>query len=352
MKKYTSGCLDDNRLIEDKEKDYMAEEIVAFSGVDIPEIDYKDIPHYKIDGFKIRNQASSGSCVAQTLANMIAIEVYRQTGVWHDLSASFIYQRRSNKGTMGMIGVDAMNIAKNDGTIFDNLMPSQNMGESAINSVPEAIHYAKIAKAFAGFGFAFLPFNIDKIAEIQLKDIKRGIPKPIMTWYRFPRPEWNSEPKAGNSKTDIVHHSVTAIIPGKRKGVKGLYTVDSWGHDRTTEKGMRFISEDYITKRMTFCAYLDDFNTKWIGNDQVPDLLKPKTKLLSRTLRMGMEGEDVKELQTILKYDEKFPQKSNITGYFGSVTRKAVIQFQKENNLEADGICGPNTIKKLKEKFN
>jgi len=37
------------------------------------------------------------------------------------------------------------------------------------------------------------------------------------------------------------------------------------------------------------------------------------------------------------------------TGYFGEITEKAVIKFQEENKLDADGIIGPMTIKKLND---
>ncbi|HWL26807.1 MAG TPA: NlpC/P60 family protein [Ureibacillus sp.] len=65
-----------------------------------------------------------------------------------------------------------------------------------------------------------------------------------------------------------------------------------------------------------------------------------------RTLKSGMEHEDVRELQTVLKKKGYFTNKT-ITNYYGSITKKSVIKFQKANNLKADGIVGPNTFKAL-----
>ncbi|MDI3518015.1 MAG: stage sporulation protein [Caldanaerobacter sp.] len=70
----------------------------------------------------------------------------------------------------------------------------------------------------------------------------------------------------------------------------------------------------------------------------------------SRTLRYGMQGEDVKFLQSILNklgFDVGTPD-----GIFGFKTQNAVVQFQKANGLVADGIVGPATQKVLLQKVN
>lgn len=67
----------------------------------------------------------------------------------------------------------------------------------------------------------------------------------------------------------------------------------------------------------------------------------------SQTLRVGMEHEDVKELQTILK-DKGYFSFHTATGYFGSITEEAVRKFQRENNLTVDGIAGPQTFRSLR----
>ena len=60
----------------------------------------------------------------------------------------------------------------------------------------------------------------------------------------------------------------------------------------------------------------------------------------ARTLKQGMEGSDVKDLQVQLKVNPS-------TGYFGTLTKSAVITFQKNNKLDADGIVGPQTSSAL-----
>lgn len=66
-----------------------------------------------------------------------------------------------------------------------------------------------------------------------------------------------------------------------------------------------------------------------------------------RTLRNGMEGEDVKELQTILIQFGYELGKWGADGDFGDMTEMAVRAFQWANDLEVDGIVGKNTVAAL-----
>lgn len=63
-------------------------------------------------------------------------------------------------------------------------------------------------------------------------------------------------------------------------------------------------------------------------------------------LKRGMRGTSVKYLQWMLV--NKFGYVLAIDGAFGPSTEKAVIEFQKSRNLEADGEVGPKTWKEIK----
>jgi peptidoglycan DL-endopeptidase LytE len=65
-----------------------------------------------------------------------------------------------------------------------------------------------------------------------------------------------------------------------------------------------------------------------------------------QTLRMGMSHGDVTELQQALKSKGYF-NFNRATGYYGTITRDAVRQFQASNNLSVDGIAGPQTFRAL-----
>ena len=63
-------------------------------------------------------------------------------------------------------------------------------------------------------------------------------------------------------------------------------------------------------------------------------------------LRKGSRGSEVKNVQMVLK-EKGYYTYAKTTGYYGSITKAAVKQFQKSNNLEVDGIVGKQTVKAL-----
>lgn len=66
-----------------------------------------------------------------------------------------------------------------------------------------------------------------------------------------------------------------------------------------------------------------------------------------RTLKFGMEGQDVRELQEALTLREYSLGK--VDGDFGNKTKQAVIAFQKDSGLVQDGEYGPKTRKALEQ---
>lgn len=73
----------------------------------------------------------------------------------------------------------------------------------------------------------------------------------------------------------------------------------------------------------------------------------------TRTLKKGMSGNDVKQLQTFLQKLNYISASQTPSTYFGTVTNNAVIKFQKDNKIQpATGLFGPMTqkifIQKLK----
>ncbi|MCT4509245.1 MAG: peptidoglycan-binding protein [Tepidibacter sp.] len=65
----------------------------------------------------------------------------------------------------------------------------------------------------------------------------------------------------------------------------------------------------------------------------------------SLLLKTGMRNQSITTLQNNLKELGYF--QVNPTGYYGSITKKSVLDFQKANNLVVDGIVGKSTIQKL-----
>ena len=66
---------------------------------------------------------------------------------------------------------------------------------------------------------------------------------------------------------------------------------------------------------------------------------------ISTLSKYGSRGDEVREIQTRLqKWGYKIDK---VDGIFGTKTKKAVIEFQKNNGLKQDGIAGKNTLSKM-----
>lgn len=59
---------------------------------------------------------------------------------------------------------------------------------------------------------------------------------------------------------------------------------------------------------------------------------------LTRVLKIGSSGDDVKALQTRMK--ELGYYQNDITGNFGNLTHQSVVNFQKAKGIKADGVIG------------
>lgn len=63
-------------------------------------------------------------------------------------------------------------------------------------------------------------------------------------------------------------------------------------------------------------------------------------------MRQGTQSSQVADLQQALKDLGYFTYKP--TGYFGTITKQAVMVYQRDNNLMVDGIVGPQTAREIK----
>ncbi len=61
--------------------------------------------------------------------------------------------------------------------------------------------------------------------------------------------------------------------------------------------------------------------------------------------RVGSQGKEVTAIQQTLK--ERGLYAGKVDGIYGNQTKQAVIKFQKQKGLTADGIAGPRTLKAL-----
>lgn len=88
---------------------------------------------------------------------------------------------------------------------------------------------------------------------------------------------------------------------------------------------------------------------RYVGDEEteVPEYEDKEVELKVRQLRKGMTGGDVKSLQRLLFADGYSVGKSGDDGDFGNDTEKAVINYQKDHELDPDGIAGEKTLTAL-----
>ena len=78
-------------------------------------------------------------------------------------------------------------------------------------------------------------------------------------------------------------------------------------------------------------------------------IVPPSVSLPAIPLYFGMTNPAVRNLQEVLKQQGFLAPTTPATDFFGPLTYKAVIDFQRQNNLPATGYVGPLTLQKLKE---
>jgi len=345
-----TGALLDTRPEEVRAKDYQFGEIVASANP----VNWIQKPQITWRRFPIFNQNGSGSCVFQTMAKLMGIMYWLKNGQYVHFSATHGYQRRVNKPAPGMGGVDAFDIARK-GVTLEELAPSQNMTDAQMDGYKIASYKEKVGEIFKINNYVILPIkNIDTVASV-IQTTGKG----VMVWFFFEYSEWTDVPFIKNPNLEpngssTVRHSVAAVDFTLWDGKKAIIIEDSWGPTFGLA-GQRVITEDFFKARNLFAAYPINFVFEEGAVDK-PHYTFTKTLKFSPTF---VTDPDVKALQDILKYEGLFPANTDSTGYYGSVTAKAVLAFQKKYQVtpdaELDALqgreCGPKTIAKLNELY-
>jgi len=327
------GANIDTRSAAEKEKDYLFEEVVASAAP----VEWVKKTESEIRKFPIFNQGRSGSCVAQTGKKLIGVYAFLKTGVFFPVSATHLYQRRSNRPDGGMIADNAFQIMQKGVTpsvfAMDEVMSDAEM--DALKVSPFAEH---VGEAFSiGNYLTVKPGNIELIASII-----QETGKAVMVWFYFTKEEWTARPKilSDVSLTGALtmRHSVSAVDSTLTEdGKKALVIEDSWGPTAGNGAGQRIIDEDFFRSRNWFAAHFMNFAYENGIAEQ-----KPKHQFL-KDLEFSpvfFSSPDVVALQSCLKWEGLFPGNVELSGYYGSITKKAVEAFQRKYSIAVQGDAG------------
>ena len=352
---FQSGALIDTRPESEKIRDYKFSEVVSA----VNPVTWVEKPQSSWRHFPIFNQNGSGSCVAQTMAKLGGVLYWLKNNVYVHFSATHIYQRRVNKPQGGMGGVDVFDVARK-GMTLEELVPSQGMTDAQMDGI-------EIPKYKQDVGAIFKIGNYLIVSEGDIETVASIIEttkKAVMVWFYFKSDEWTPNPKIIYPDLDryaqsTARHSVAAVDYALVGGKKSLIIDDSWGTSFGLA-GERVIDEDFYKARNFFAAYPMSFQFDDQSQPQpTPVITKPKYTF-TVPLVFDSSSNDVKALQDILRFEGFFPVNADSTGYYGSVTSKGVLAWQKKYNIasmaELDALMGrrvgAKTIAKLNELYS
>lgn len=157
-----------------------------------------------------------------------------------------------------------------------------------------------------------------------------------------------------NISTDFSNVPVGAMV--WLKGHVGIYVGEGKVIEATTGWGKKKVVKSSISK--TGVRSLNGVKClKWTKWGLIPfvdygDTPTPSIYNLTRLLKKGCKGDDVKHLQETLISLGYSCGKYGADGVFGNDTLKAVKKFQKAKGLTQDGIVGHNTAKALGWLYN
>lgn len=351
-----TGAVEDPRPESEKIKDYQQDEILASANP----VDWSEKPKEQWRRFPIFDQNGSGSCVAQTLAKLLAVRLWLNEGTYIHFSATHIYQRRKNRPDGGMWATDAFDIAT-QGTTLEVLAPSQGMRDSEMDNMVIEDYKKRVGEVFKVPNYVSLPVkDFDRVAStIQTTG------KAVMVWFYFMRNEWTDRPFLADKNlpergNGVVRHSVTAIDAFSYEGKQYLLIEDSWG-EQYGLGGQRLISREFYEARNFYAGYpiAFSFQTEPVNPQKPP---RKPYYTFSNPLRFSPTfsvNEEVKKLQDILKFEQLFPSNVDSTGYYGAITAKAVLAFQRRYKVAGEAeltrlggrLVGVKTRAKLNELY-
>ncbi|MBQ8617566.1 MAG: peptidoglycan-binding protein [Clostridia bacterium] len=153
---------------------------------------------------------------------------------------------------------------------------------------------------------------------------------------------------------NIVKNACVYITDSKTSGSATYLKVNYRNSDGDISSGwvrMKDGSETYV-KVLSAEQAKDDFS---VSNGNLPSkkvgtFTAAERKAASSSTSSSGDTQTIKSVQTMLKALKYYT--GDITGNVGEKTKAAIKQFQKEYDLTADGVAGPQTIAKLESVYN
>lgn len=341
----------------------MNNEIPFGFGTDESKKDYRDIQFSEVamaiqppekffvdvSNIPVTMQYKRGSCVAHATAKRKEKMELDDNGSFVPLSPRFLYamiKKDDGNPYEGTMIRNGLKMIHKYGVCTESLYPSDypDMSHAEFmdfSKVPEAAF--KEALTYKDLTYTAVPVNKDslKMAIMQGNGV---IARVVMSknWWtdKNGNVTWNEQalmplrPVDANSPAVGGHAVWLYGWDGDRFYGRNSWS-SSWG------KGGDFYFD--------WDVYGKDITEAWtsidIDNQKIEEIKKlPKPQPITRYLVPGTWGEDVKRLQKVLGV-------TPVSGWFGPITLKAVMDFQKKHGITQTGTVGPITRAKLNQLY-
>lgn len=317
------------------------------------DIKYTDIPAMAvslpskhitdISMIPVLNQGMLGTCVAHAISVVKMYQEYKETGIVPKFSRRWIYALGRQ---LSAYGINDQGLFPRDGAKIVNTLGVLEPDTIDDNTLPHGVYVAFLPsddqKKEAGkWGSGFATINDGDLNTIKQSIVREGV---ITITLGYQGGKWNrstgklSKPTAIESRHYIALYGYEDTADGDTI----LYFRNSWDTDWGDKGNGQFNWSDYKTFSYDALVFTD------VPNDLI-EKAKNTQYMFTTKMKLGVSSPEVKKLQERLS-KEGFYTYPSFTGYFGEVTKAAVIAYQKAKKITpADGVVGPITRAKLNE---
>lgn len=288
--------------------------------------------------FGVEDQRSHGSCVGQAEGKKIEHFEFLELGKVTHVSKRFIYtecKKRDgipeSEGTYPRVAAKVLmdiGAAKEEYVEDDNRLPYD---EYLHPEVSAAAYKDAEHRKVKGYAFVNALMQEELLQSIYQQQV---IPASIIVGDTSKLP---IKPTPARGSHRIVLIGYEEVETKKDKGRVKIYFLNSWG-ERWGDDGIGWLwLDEYIGMIYDIMIYTD------LPNGMIEDV-KSQPFLFTRTLKLDMEGEDVKKLQERLNQDPDtkvadsgWGSPGKETTYFGELTRSAVKRYQCKHGIVCSG---------------
>jgi uncharacterized protein YcgL (UPF0745 family) len=291
----------------------------------------------------VLDQRQLGTCVAHAIVYVKMYQEFKETGKVPKFSRRFLYSIARTYSPYdpngeGLFPRDGGKVLKDIGVSEPDTIDDNTLHHSIYAGYVPSEEMKKAAKKWSA---GFVSVNSNDMESIKQAIVKEGL---ITVSLAHEGSKWNA--RTGKLSKPVnatgAHYIAVYGYEVTDKGETILYFINSWS-EKWGDKGKgQFNYSDYKTFMYDILVFTD------VPNDLI-EKAKNTQFIFTMNLKQGMTHPDVSKLQERLR-DEGYYTYPQITGYFGPITKEALIKYQKANNIKpAEGYFGPITRSKMNE---